>query len=316
MKKLSSISWLAVVTFAAFSLAAPRAQSAAPPADPNQAWRDNLSTWRASRAEEISAPNGWLSLVALSWLTPGVNSVGSAEGAKIHLAPPAPQQLGLITVSGHIVQLLAPAGGFPAGLTLDGGRAREGAIRVDDYHPTVITLGSLQIVVLERGGRYAVRVKDSASSARATFHGLNWFPADPRWVVTARWTPSNPPQTLHIPTVIGTSLAMPAPGVAEFTLEGETYRLTPVLEDPSGKTLFFILRDATSKTTTYGAGRFLHTQIPSHGLSKPGELLMDFNRLENPPCAYTSWATCPLPPEQNRLPVAIEAGEQRYGGHI
>ena len=105
---------------------------------------------------------------------------------------------------------------------------------------------------------------------------------------------------------------MPAPGIAEFTLDGKTLHLEPVIEDPSGRILFFILRDQTSKTATYGGGRFLHTQLPDHGLDQPGLLTLDFNLLENPPCAYTNFATCPLPPEQNQLGVAIEAGEKRY----
>jgi hypothetical protein len=102
------------------------------------------------------------------------------------------------------------------------------------------------------------------------------------------------------------------PGVAEFVLQGKTYRLEPVLEDSKSTDLFFILRDTTSATMTYGACRFLYTEFPSNGLGKPGELVLDFNRLQNPPCAYTPYATCPLPPPGNRLPVALAAGEQRY----
>jgi uncharacterized protein len=117
---------------------------------------------------------------------------------------------------------------------------------------------------------------------------------------------------LKIPTKIGTTLNLPSPGVAEFTLDGKKLRLEPVLEDPHDTTLFFILRDTTSKTATYPGGRFLRTGFPDHGLNKPGTLVIDFNQLYNPPCAYTPYATCPLPPDQNRLPVAIEAGEQRY----
>jgi hypothetical protein len=142
--------------------------------------------------------------------------------------------------------------------------------------------------------------------------GLKWFRPDPRYRVTARWIPYTPPHIEKIPTVIGTTLELPAPGIAEFTLDGKTLRLEPVIEADEQNQLFFILRDATSKTTTYGSGRFLHTALPDHGLAAPGELALDFNELYNPPCAYTPYATCPLPPDQNRLTVAIEAGEQRY----
>jgi uncharacterized protein (DUF1684 family) len=130
--------------------------------------------------------------------------------------------------------------------------------------------------------------------------------------VQARWIPYNPPKVLDIPTVLGTTTHMPAPGVAEFTVDGQVLRLEPVLEDPKATDLFFILRDATSKTTTYGAGRFLYTELPDHGVGQPGKVWLDFNRLVNPPCAFTAYATCPLPPAQNRLSVPIPAGEQRY----
>jgi hypothetical protein len=144
------------------------------------------------------------------------------------------------------------------------------------------------------------------------FHGLRWYAPNAAYRIHARWIPYNPPKVLDIPTVLGTTTHMPAPGVAEFTLDGQVLRLEPVLEDPKATDLFFILRDATSKTTTYGAGRFLSTELPDHGVSQPGEVWLDFNRLVNPPCAFTPYATCPLPPPQNRLSVPIPAGEQRY----
>jgi uncharacterized protein len=130
--------------------------------------------------------------------------------------------------------------------------------------------------------------------------------------VHAKWTPYNPPHHVAIPTILGTEVMSDVPGVAEFTLDGKTFRLEPILESPDDKDLFFIIRDLTSKTETYGAGRFLYTDLPDHGLTQPGELWLDFNRAENPPCAYTPFATCPLPPPQNRLQVAIPVGQQRY----
>jgi uncharacterized protein (DUF1684 family) len=168
------------------------------------------------------------------------------------------------------------------------------------------------IIVIKRGDRLYLRVKDAQSPTRTAFHGLNWYPPDQRYVVTAKWTPHNPPRSLTIPNIIGLTETDPSPGVAEFTLNGQTLRLEPVIEDPAAKQLFFIFRDTTSKTTTYGAGRFLYAQYPSNGLDKPGTLILDFNRTQNPPCAYTAYATCPLPPPQNRLDIPIPAGEKRY----
>jgi len=166
--------------------------------------------------------------------------------------------------------------------------------------------------VIDRDKQFALRVKDLNAPTRAAFHGLRWYAPNPAYRVHARWIPYNPPKMLDIPTVLGTTTHLPAPGFAEFTLEGKVLRLEPVLEDPKSTELFFIMRDATSKTTTYGAGRFLYTELPDHGVNQPGEVWLDFNRLINPPCAFTAYATCPLPPSQNRLGVAIPAGEQRY----
>ena len=307
---------------AAFASAQEAAAATAPaPATEDAAWRQELAAWRAQEERDLAAPDGWLTLVGLEWLKPGVNSVGAAADNQIKLPASSPDQapahLGLLTVSGkaqpgQTVQLLAPIGGFPAELRIDGQPAREGSLTVEGAKPSTITWRGLTMVVLERGSRYALRIKDANSPTRTGFQGLKWYAPDPRFRIKALWIPFVPAHIEKIPTIIGTTLDLPAPGVAEFMLDGKLLRLEPVVEDPIGKTLFFILRDETSKTTTYQAARFLHTGLPSHGLDKPGVLVLDFNRLENPPCAYTPYATCPLPPDRNRLPVAIEAGEQRY----
>jgi uncharacterized protein len=295
-------------------LAAARAQvpATATTTGSDAAWQQNVLDWRAAREREISAPDGWLTLVGLDWLKSGVNTVGAAADCSIRLKGRAPDHLGLITVSGKAVQLLAPSGGFPEGLLVDGAAAREGLLTIDDLKPSTIVWQGLTLVVLDRGGRFVLRTKDAASPTRTSFQGLHWYAPDPQYRVVAKWTPFAQPSVERIPTVIGTTLDMPSPGVAAFLLDGKPYVLQPVIEAGEDDKLFFILRDETSHTTTYGAGRFLHTGLPSNGLSKPGELILDFNELYNPPCAYTPYATCPLPPEQNRLPIAVPAGEQRY----
>jgi uncharacterized protein (DUF1684 family) len=292
----------------------------------------DLAAWRAQREQQLAAPDGWLTLIGLEWLKPGINSFGSAADNQIRVRAQAPEHLGLLTVSGEppkgksskskpptgksasakIVQLLAPAGGFPPEMKLDGNPAREGPLVVEGAKPSTISWHGLTLVILLRGDRFVLRIKDAAAPTRTNFHGLNWYAPNSSYRVTAKWIPFTPSHTEKIPTVLGTTLDLPAPGVAEFTLGGKTLRLEPVIEDPRGQTLFFILRDETSKTATYGGGRFLHTGLPDHGLGQPGHLMLDFNRLENPPCAYTPYATCPLPPEQNRLGVALEAGERRF----
>jgi uncharacterized protein (DUF1684 family) len=290
----------------------PRAGHSSTDSGPEAAWRQKIESWRSQREKEIAAPDGWLTLVALDWLKPGVNSFGTAADNQVRINAKAPDHFGLLTVSGATVQLLSRPEGFPADLMLDGKPAREGPLSADDANPSTLSWHGLTMIVLPRGGRYALRIKDADSPARVQFHGLRWYAPDLHFTVEARWIPHTPPHTLKIPTIIGTTLDLPAPGVAEFTLNGKMFRLEPVLESPRDTSLFFILRDTTSQTTTYQAGRFLRTAFPDHGLSAPGTLVLDFNQLYNPPCAYTPYATCPLPPDQNRLPVALEAGEQRY----
>ncbi len=276
-------------------------------------WRQQLATWRTQREHDLAAPDGSLALVGLEWLKPGVNSVGTAQDNQIRVRAQAPPHIGLFTVSGKTLQLLSPAGGFPPDLMIDGNPAREGLLATDDTKPSTISWHSVTMVVLHRGDRYALRIKDANSPTRTSFHGLNWYAPDSHFRIAARWIPFNPPRVEKIPTVIGTTLNLPAPGMAEFTLDGKTLlRLEPVTEAGEEGTLFFILKDTTSQTTTYESARFLHTALPDHGLNQPGFLMLDFNRLENPPCAYTPYATCPLPSEQNRLSVALEAGERRY----
>ena len=299
-----------LAALAAVPAAAPRIH-----AQGNPAWKQTVLSWRAQREHELSAPDGWLTLIGLEWLKTGVNSIGSAPDCSVRLPAQAPPHLGKITIldsGSNPVQLLAPSGGFPAGVTVDGAPAREGPIIVSDTRQSAIAWNSLSLVVLDRGGRYALRIKDADSPTRKGYSGLHWYDPDPRYRVTAEWVPYAEPVTQKIPTVIGTTLNLPSPGYVTFTLNGKPLRLHPVLEAGEKDKLFFILRDQTSESTTYGAGRFLHTGLPTHGLDKPGYLVLDFNELYNPPCAYTPYATCPLPPEQNRLAIAIPAGEQRY----
>ncbi|HEY1987007.1 MAG TPA: DUF1684 domain-containing protein [Terracidiphilus sp.] len=307
--------WLALA-FLGAAVSSTAAQTAvAPPLDGasgSAGWRQQVDAWRSQREHELAAPDSWLTLIGLEWLKPGINSFGAASDNLVKIHAQAPDHIGLLTVSGSTVQLLAPNGGFPADLKLDNAPAREGTLSADDTRPSTLTWHGLTMVVLPRGGRYALRIKDAASPTRTAFHGLHWYEPDARFRVTAKWIPFAPPRVEKIPTIIGTTLDMPAPGIAEFVLNGKTIRLEPVLEGGEKDKLFFILRDETSKTTTYQAARFLHTGLPDHGLAQPGALTLDFNELYNPPCAYTPYATCPLPPDQNRLAVAIEAGEQRY----
>jgi uncharacterized protein (DUF1684 family) len=287
--------------------------SAAQPKDAS--WQEEITSWRAQHAVELQKPDGWLALAGLEWLEPGDTSFGAAKDNQIHLPPGGPAHMGVLHLDGEIVTLKPPADGFPVGFLIDGKPVQAQSLHADPDHDKNnprMTIGTLNMYVIHRGERFALRIKDSKSAALTSFHGLNWYAPNPAYRVTARWIPYAPQKTFTIATLIGTSYPAQVPGFAEFMLHGKTYRLDPILEDPQVARLFFVLRDTTSATKTYGACRFLYTGFPDHGLDKPGELVLDFNRLENPPCAYTPYATCPLPPRQNRLPIPLPVGEQRY----
>ena len=277
-------------------------------------WQNDVANWRTQHTAELLKPDGWLSLAGLEWLQPGDNSVGSATDNKIRLSS-GPAHLVVLHLEGQAVTLNPPAEGFPRDLLVAGAPAQSQSLQAEANNDKVsphFTIGTLNMYVIRREARFALRIKDSHSRAIASFHGLKWYPPDEAYRVAAKWIPYSPYKTVTLATLVGTSYDQPVPGVAEFTLAGKSFRLEPVLEDPAGAKLFFILRDTTSATTTYNACRFLYSGFPTDGLDKPGELVLDFNRLENPPCAYTPFATCPLPPAGNRLPIALPVGEQRY----
>ena len=284
------------------------------PAQEPYSHSDELA-WRTQHASDLQKPDGWLSLIGLEWLEPGETSIGSAGDNKIHLPNTAPAHLAVLKLENDSVKLIAPKEGFASGLQIDGSPAKEQVLRADqdkDKFNSHVTIGTLNFYVIKRAEKFALRIKDAKSPSLLEFRGLQWFDPDSTYRVTANWTPYVPPKSVSLVTLVGTSYSQPVPGFAEFTLQGKTFRLEPVLEDPKGTKLFFILKDATSTESTYPACRFLYTALPDHGVDQPGELVLDFNHLENPPCAYTPYATCPLPPAGNRMAIALPVGEQRY----
>lgn len=277
-------------------------------------FEQETAAWRTQHTSDLLKPDGWLSLVGLEWLQPGDNSVGSAPDNKIHLTK-GPAHLAVLHLEGDDVTLNPPPGGFPPNFLVSAEAARPQSLRAEgnkDKFAPHMTIGTLNLYVIRRESRFALRIKDAQSPSITGFHGLKWYPPNEAYRVTAKWIPYTPYKTVTLATLVGTNYDQPVPGTAEFALNAKTFRLEPVLEDPAIAKLFFILRDTTSTTTTYGACRFLYTGFPSNGLDKPGELILDFNRLENPPCAYTPYSTCPLPPPGNRLAFPLPVGEQRY----
>lgn len=266
--------------------------------------------WREERLASLQKPDGWLSLVGLDWLEEGSSTVGSAEGSAVRLPEAAPAELGTLELSESVVRF-RPAP--DADLTIDGeAPGGEPVEMVPDAagEPTTVASGSVSFYVIERQGRFAARVKDSEAATRRDFAGIDYFPIEPAYRVEARFEPHEPPKTIPIPTVLGTDDPSESPGAVVFEMAGETYRIDALPGGDDGS-LFLVFGDTTNGHTTYGGGRFLYTDPPA----ADGTVVVDFNRAYNPPCLFTPYATCPLPPPQNKLGVAVEAGEKAAGGH-
>ncbi|HVO96641.1 MAG TPA: DUF1684 domain-containing protein [Bryobacteraceae bacterium] len=258
--------------------------------DPN--YIREVEQYRVSTEAKLKADDGWLTVVGLFRLKEGENRVGSGEANEITLPAPAPASLGTIVFSNGTATYRA-----------DGQPAHALTPNTD-----IIRSGPVSFFLIKRGDELLVRVKDHNSELRRTFTGQKWFPIDPSWKITAKFTPFDQPRTILFDSQNNVKQPMRNPGSATFTRDGKQYRLDPVWE---GKRLFFIFRDATSNKSTYGAARFLYAEPGADGT-----VILDFNKAINPPCAFTPYATCPLPPPQNRLTLAITAGEKKYSDRI
>lgn len=289
-----------------------------PPVD--EAYETEIEQWRLGRVEGLMRPDGWLTLSGLHWLEEGRQTIGSAPDRDIPLPDNAPAILGILEKQGSSVMLRLEPGVEVTVTPEDAGRALENA-PVDEPRslllasdaegePTTVHVGDVSFHLIQRGerSRVGVRVRNAAHPSRKNFAGLEYFPIDPTWNQTARYEPYEPPREIPIVDVLGMVTPSPVPGALVFEHEGTTYRLDAL---DAGDELFVIFADLTNGEETYDAGRYLYAAKPA-----PGETTtrLDFNRAYNPPCAFTAYATCPLPPPQNRLPIRVEAGE-RYVGH-
>lgn len=291
------------VSLAARSEAPPKAEQPAV----DSAYLQEIEAWRKDRNEGLKQEDGWFALVGLFWLEPGENRFGSGPENRVLLPEgKAPAVAGTLIREGDAVKVRVAPG---VTVTSDGKPVTEAVLTADAQgKPTVLELGSLSFFVIRRGDKVGVRVKDSQSQALAAFHGLDFYPIQPDWKVNARFEPYDPPKPVPVPNVLGQVLEIPSPGAVVFDWQGKTHRLDALQGSPDGG-LSLIFADTTNGKETYGAGRFLDTAPP-----KDGRVVVDFNTAYNPPCAFTSFATCPLPPVQNRLAVAVTAGEKKYAG--
>jgi uncharacterized protein len=272
---------------------------ASSPATPDAAYVQSFEKWKAEEIDDLK--KNWLPLAGLFWLKPGVNTFGAAADNAI-VFPKSPAHAGEFDVDGKEVTVkLLPE----AHATIAGKAAATAKLDPDTSgHETIVEMGSLQFHVIVRGERVGIRLKDLESPAVAKFKGLVFYPLDLNYRVTARWEPSDGKRTVDVPNVLGDVTPVPVAGTVLFKIDGQDQKLTAWSGDPE-KGLSFVFNDLTAKTDTYPGGRFLDTDAVVNGT-----VVLDFNRAYNPPCAVTPYATCPLAPKENRLQVAIPAGEK------
>lgn len=251
-------------------------------------YESEILQWRADRAAALKAEDGWLSLAGLFWLHPGTNPFGSDPTNEIAL-PDGPAHVGVFQFNEGKVTLA----GKP--------------IKPNTAGPS-LKIGRLSLYLIKRTEKFGIRVRDPQSEARRNFRELEYFPINEKFRVTARWVAE--PRDLPILNMIGQTQPQPSPGYAVFQIQGEEFHLRPYIEEPGAKQLFYVFRDRTAGHETYGAGRFFYSDFP-----RDGHVILDFNKAYNPPCAFTPFATCPLPPTENKLALRIEAGEKKYGDH-
>jgi uncharacterized protein (DUF1684 family) len=262
-----------------------------------------LTELRAQRDERLRRPDGWLALVGLHWLVPGENRVGEHPANEVILRGHGiPPRVGSVWVEDGRVRFVPHAGVDLPEVTLH-----------DDLGgaPTVLELGTLRFHVIRRGERLGLRVRDAAAPALQQFDGIKHYPIDPSWRVRARLEPADTEATIEIIDITGAVSRDATPGTIAFDREGSTWRIAALPGEDEDGSLWLIFGDATNGTDTYGGGRYLVTEP----LAADGSVVVDFNLAYNPPCVFSPYATCPLPPAQNRLSLRIEAGERVYVGH-
>jgi uncharacterized protein (DUF1684 family) len=284
-----------------------RPAAAAEPTTP--AYAAEIDAWHAARVQRLHSNTGWLTLVGLHDLDKArVNTVGSAPDALVNFSDKAPARVGVLafadgqwtfTAEREAKVTLADSAATPV-TTMAVKTDREGA-------PTMLSCGSLLFYVIEREDLCFLRVKDREAEVLRTFTGIDRFPVDAKWRVTARLEPGE--ALVKVPNKLGQLTDTPSPGVLVFELEGRTFHLTPT--GNPGEELSIIFGDATNTHETYGGGRFLDTDVPA----ADGTVILDFNKAYNPPCVFTPYATCPLPGARNTLDLPVTAGEHVWGVH-
>jgi uncharacterized protein (DUF1684 family) len=258
--------------------------------------------WHAARVERLTAPDGWLTLVGLEWLQQGRNRVGRGEDSEIVYRGFPADHVGTFIVTGDRVRFEANGGVEVEGVP------QSGVVRTDaDGDPTVLSIGEIRFYVIIRGGRPVVRIKDASAPTRSAFRGIERFPVDEAWRITATFVPASKGELIGLDTVIGVREEGEIAGRAQFEVAGVPVDAVLLDAGDGGSLLRF--GDTTAGRETYAVGRYLYVPASTDGKT----VLLDFNRAYNPPCAFTPFATCTIPPPSNDFSFPVTAGE-RWGG--
>lgn len=267
--------------------------------DDTASYEQDVLNWRAGKDAELRRDEGWLTLAGLFWLEEGVNTIGSASDNDVNLPNGTPEKLGTLTLRGSEITLEVTS---DASVQVDNAPVRSTVLRYG-AQPSRVTVNQATFIIIKRGTQYAVRVWDRANPAREAFTGRRWFDIKPEFRVVGRFVPHTPARELQVVNILGIAESTKNPGAVEFELLGTQQRLE-AFDAGSGK-VWFVFKDATSGKTTYGLARFLYADIEDDG-----KVILDFNKAYHPPCAFTPYATCPIPLKENVLPLECEAGER------
>jgi len=302
--------WLAVLMLMLAGCGGKPASQAQKAATSDTTFLADNAIWQTERRDALLAPDGWTSLVGLHWLELKSHYIGSGGGSGIKLEV-GPPRLGLVQQVGDQVFFTPERG---VAMTADGKPLTRRIRLVDDQSgtPTVIGFddGASQMTLIHRGPRFGLRIKSAHAPAREQFTQLEYWQPEPSWRIEGKFIASPAGSTLSFTDMVGNTIAAPSPGVVEFQRDGQPYRLTAMEGEDGG--LFFVMADRTSGHGSYPAGRFLDVDAPDAS----GKVVLDFNRAYNPPCVFTQFATCPLPPAENRLDLLVDAGEKMYTGPV
>ncbi len=269
----------------------------------NQTYSQSILEHRTTRDKKTASdPLHWLNLAGLFWLEEGENSFGSADNKKIFLPQLPHADCGYFLLKeGNIT--IHPAKNIK--ITVNGKAPQARPLITDkDKNPDLIEVGAITMKIIIRGGSPMLRVWDKESQALKDFSCFHYYPIKQEYCVTAKFTHYDPPKPTIQREITGGENPGFLLGQADFTLNGSEHTL---IAEKSGDQLLFNFRDGTNNETTYGGGRRIYVPIPTGN-----EITLDFNLTENWPCAYTPYATCPIPPPENHLPIKVEAGELKY----